>query len=66
MLRSLGAIFCESSPKPTLNLVNVLGKPILAYLDPPHCIKLTRNTIGDFGLLLDANGEAIQWEYRVR
>ena len=59
MLRNLGAIFSKSSPNPTLNLVNVLGKAILAYLDPPHCIKLTRNTFGDSGLLLDDNGEGI-------
>ena len=66
MLTELGAKLGGDNPDPRLNLVNVLGKNILAYLDPPHLIKLTRNTLGDYGTLMDADGGIIKWEYIVK
>ena len=35
----------------------------MAHIDPPHLIKLTRNTLGDLGVLIDNNGERILWVF---
>ena len=32
-------------------------------MDPPHLIKLTRNTLGDLGVLVDRDGNFVKWEY---
>jgi len=32
-------------------------------MDPAHMLKLIRNTLGDYGILYDENGEKIQWQY---
>ena len=32
-------------------------------MDPPHLIKLTRNTLGDLGILIDGMGNPVKWEY---
>jgi hypothetical protein len=32
-------------------------------LDPCHVLKLCRNTLGDWGLLLDNEGQQIKWSY---
>ena len=32
-------------------------------MDPPHLIKLTRNTLGDLGVLIDRDGNQVKWEY---
>ncbi|KAB0801379.1 hypothetical protein PPYR_05733, partial [Photinus pyralis] len=33
------------------------------FLDPCHMVKLVRNTFGDKKLMLDQNGNCIQWKY---
>lgn len=36
---------------------------ICIFLDPAHMLKLVRNTIGDWGILYDAENNAIEWKY---
>lgn len=33
------------------------------FLDPAHMLKLCRNTLGDWGVLYDKNGQLIKWDY---
>ena len=63
MLTALGAKLAGEDPEPFLDMKNILGKKILAFLDPPHLIKLTRNTLGDYGYLVDGNGNLIRWNF---
>ena len=63
MLAHLGAKVHWNNPQPCLNIGNLLGKPILCFLDPPHCQKLTRNTFGDLGVLIDGNGGEVKWAH---
>ena len=63
MLTSLGAILSGDNPQPYLKQRNIMGLNVLAFLDPPHLIKLTRNTLGDLGVLLDKANKKILWVY---
>lgn len=36
---------------------------ISIFLDPAHMLKLVRNTIGDWGMLYDAEDNPIEWKY---
>ena len=47
------------------NLINAMGYPIYILLDVPHLIKLVRNTIADLKVLVDSNGDKIEWKYFV-
>ena len=47
----------------SLTMPRYCGIPIIGFLDPPHCQKLTRNTIGDLGALVDGNGGEVKWEH---
>jgi hypothetical protein len=38
-------------------------EPISCILDPSHMIKLVRNTLADWAVLKNADGESIKWEY---
>ena len=37
--------------------------PIYIFLDPCHMLKLVRNTLGDYKILEDMDGNLIKWEY---
>ena len=65
MLKQLGAVLDPDNLNPKLSIKNVLGLFILAMPDSPHLIKLTRNTLGDWGLLIDGEGNSVRWEYIV-
>ena len=39
---------------------------IFVYLDVSHMLKLVRNTSGDFGMLIDGEGNWILWKYVVK
>lgn len=39
------------------------GEFIYMFLDPPHMLKLIRNTLGSYKVLYDDNNNAIKWEY---
>jgi len=41
----------------------VTKEDVCIFLDPVHMLKLVRNTIGDWGILYDADGNAIEWKY---
>ena len=34
-------------------------------LDPAHMVKLVRNTVGEYGVILDSDGGRISWQYIV-
>jgi len=60
MARHLGADLYSSTPwfsHPSTN------EEICIFLDPAHMVKLIRNTLGDHGVLYDANDNAIEWKY---
>ena len=63
MLKSLGASLDPDNLNPTTRLINVSGKKIYAFLDPPHLIKLTRNALGDYKTLLNSDGHKIHWHF---
>jgi len=39
------------------------GEPIYLFYDPCHMLKLVRNTLGDKRILINSQGEKIEWEY---
>ena len=41
------------------------GEPIHLLLDPPHMLKLIRNTLGTYKVFYDENNKAIKWEHFV-
>jgi len=41
----------------------VTKEDVCIFLDPAHMLKLVRNTIGDWEILYDADGNAIEWKY---
>ena len=65
MLRSLGGKVDSSDTQPNLFLQNAIGNYVLAFMDPPHLIKLTRNTLGDKKELVDRYGRRVRWEHIV-
>ena len=65
MLRSLGGKVDISDPQPNLCLRNAMGNSVLAFMDPPHLIKLTRNTLGDKKELVNGKGLRVRWDHIV-
>ena len=63
MLAALGVILRFGQMKPTLRFENIEGNEIVAILDPPHLIKLTWNVLGDYKVLVNGDGNLIQWKY---
>lgn len=47
----------------SLFLHPVKKKDVCIFLDPTHMLKLVRNTIGDWLILYDADGNAIELKY---
>lgn len=41
----------------------VTNEEVCIFLDPAHMVKLVRNTLGDHGILYDANDSPIEWKY---
>lgn len=41
----------------------VTKEDVCIFLDPAHMLKLVRNTIGDWEILYDDDGNAIEWKY---
>jgi hypothetical protein len=39
------------------------SETVSCILDPCHMLKLIRNTLADWGVLRNASGELIKWEY---
>ena len=63
MVKCLGASIDPEDLKPFLLLKNVDGSNIYVILDPPHVLKLTRNTLGDYKVLIDGEGGRVEWRY---
>ena len=63
MLRELGTNLNPDRLKPTLDIINNEGDRVLAILDPPHLLKLTRNTLGDNKILINSEGQPIKWAF---
>lgn len=43
--------------------IEIEGHQIYIIYDPSHMIKLVRNTLGDKGIIYDADGNPIKWSY---
>lgn len=41
----------------------VTQEEICIFLDPAHMVKFIRNTLGDYGVLYDADDKPIEWKY---
>lgn len=41
----------------------VTKKPIFIFMDPPHMLKLIRNTLGLHKIMFDSNNEPIKWDF---
>ncbi|GBN12744.1 DNA transposase THAP9, partial [Araneus ventricosus] len=44
----------------------ITGEDVCIFLDPCHCLKLVRNTLGSKGSMFDANNQIIDWSYVVK
>ena len=44
------------------DILNPLGKYIMALFDPPHLSKLVRNALGNWKKMTDWNNNVIQWQ----
>jgi len=53
-MKSLNSTFCHPS-NPNLD--------VAVFLDACHMLKLTRNTLAEKSVLIDADGNKIKWEY---
>lgn len=62
MSKYLGAQLSISDLKPYFNHP-VTKEKIHILLDAAHMLKLCRNTLGDWKILIDKNGETIKWVY---
>ena len=62
MLECLGAKVRGKHLNPRLSIENVLSNPVYVLMDPPHLMKLTRNTLGDYQTLIDVEGKKVKWE----
>ena len=62
-LNLLGANLDAQNIKHTLDHVNVLGDHVTVMLDGVHDVKLIRNTLSDMKILIDADGNKIEWKY---
>lgn len=40
----------------------VTNKPFYILLDPPHMLKLVRNTLATYKVIFNGNNEAIRWD----
>lgn len=40
--------------------------PVHIVFDPSHMVKLMRNLLGDYGVLIDKDGDLIKWDYLIR
>ena len=63
MMDRLGARLNTDNMKTSLDIVNILGKPLYCTLDAVHLVKLVRNAFGDLKKFTNAKGETISWEY---
>ena len=59
----IGCDFSLDTLKTSSNLINCINIPILVFIDACHCIKNTRNTIGDLKTLVNGQGQLIDWKY---
>ena len=48
--------------KHTLDHVNIIGDHVTVMLDGVHDVKLIRNTLSDMKILIDADGNKIEWK----
>lgn len=62
MANCLGADLSINSSK-TYFPHPVTKQPIYILLDPPHMLKLIRNTLGTYKVMFDGNKNPIKWEY---
>lgn len=62
MATSLGSKLYPPNVK-TYFLHPITKSKIFIFLDPCHMLKLCRNTLGDWKLLYDKNGQEIKWEF---
>ena len=62
----MGACLDPDKLNPKLKLKNTLGYHILAMPDTPHLAKLTRNTLGEYGTIIDGEGNKVLWDHVVK
>lgn len=60
MSKILGCKLQEDQIHPSFTVGN---KKIVIFPDPSHMLKLIRNTLGEKGPIIDAQGRTISWEY---
>lgn len=61
---SLKTSFKYSSPSLNTSVTHQsTNEEVVIFLDPPHMVKLIRNTLGEKGSLIDDNNEMVSWNY---
>lgn len=40
-----------------------VNNKVFVFPDPPHCLKLIRNALGQYGTFRDGEGRSIKWDY---
>lgn len=63
MINELGGSMNVNNFKPYFCHPSDSSKLIYVLLDVCHMLKLLRNTLGDYGILKDADGNEIKWQY---
>lgn len=63
MCRKLGASFKDPKNLKTWFLHPCTKERVYLFVDPPHALKLVRNTIGTYKIMYDADNKAIRWSY---
>lgn len=65
--RRLGCKFSRNFQEldTSTDIVNNMGKYVMALFDPPHLCKLIRNVLGSWKTLIDWNNNKIEWHHIV-
>lgn len=63
MAESLGTKFCNNTNFDLSIPHPVTKEPIFVIFNACHAIKLVRNTLGEKKILMDGDGNLIEWDY---
>ena len=66
MLKKLGASLDVTGLETSFPHPSDKTTRVFVFLDACHMLKLVRNTLGDFGMLIDGDGNWVMWKYIVK
>ena len=63
MMKNLGATFDPHNMNPSFSNPAKPDEKVYVILDVCHMLKLVRNTLASCGIIVDADGNKIMWQY---